>query len=130
MTMHALAAVDSVGISEGAWWVLYELAHATHGLSLIEVAQRTSLSPSTVTTVTDQLAARGWIDRERAADDRRRVVVVITDAGADVLDEALARCETKFAEYHSRLTGAEWQQLQDLLQRLSDHDLLTPAAQP
>ena len=121
MAAQALAAVDGAGISEGAWWVLYELAHVSHGLSLVEVAHRTSLSPSTVTTVTDQLAARGWIERARAVDDRRRVVVVITEAGAAVLEDGLDRCETAFAADRHRLTADEWQQLQQLLTRLAVH---------
>ena len=128
MTAQALAAVHSAGISEGAWWVLYELAHVTHGLSLVDVAHRTALSPSTVTTVTDQLAARGWIERARAADDRRRVVVVITELGADVLDDALTCCDKVFATHRDRLTTAEWQQLQHLLTRLTGHRTEPPTS--
>jgi len=81
MAVAALAALRDVGISEGAWWVLYELTTAGSGLSLVEVARRSGLSPSTVTTVTDHLAERGWIVRERAEDDRRRVVAQMTSAG-------------------------------------------------
>ena len=118
MTARAQAVVGDVGLSEGAWWVLYELARACRGLSLVEVAHRTSLSPSTVTAVTDHLAGRGWIDRARAVGDRRRVVVVITAAGTHALEAGLARCEQEFAAQRDRLTAAEWQTLDAILVRL------------
>ncbi|MEV4281529.1 MarR family winged helix-turn-helix transcriptional regulator [Actinoplanes xinjiangensis] len=127
---QAQAAGDGVAISEGAWWVLYELAHATHGLSLVDVAHQTALSASTVTTVTDQLAARGWIERARATVDRRRVVAVITETGADVLDDAMTRCDAAFAAHRDRLTTAEWQHLQHLLTRLASHRTDLPACEP
>ncbi|PWK26123.1 hypothetical protein BC793_1675 [Actinoplanes xinjiangensis] len=49
MTVTALHTVAEVGISEGAWWVLYELAHADQGLSLVDIVGLTPFSASAVT---------------------------------------------------------------------------------
>ena len=119
MAGRALAAVEGVGISEGAWWVLYGLAGTPGGLPLVQLARRTGFSASTVTAVTDQLAARGWISRERAADDRRRVVAVVTEAGLTALDAGLDSAEQAFAADRSRLSPAQWQSLDRLLLLLS-----------
>ncbi|MBB4743985.1 DNA-binding MarR family transcriptional regulator [Actinoplanes octamycinicus] len=118
MTALALAALDEAGLSEGGWWVLGALASVEDGLSLVDVAHRTALSSSTVTTVTEQLAERGWIERRRAVDDRRRVLVAITPAGRVVLGQARAQCEQAFAAHHDALSSEEWQQLTTLLGRL------------
>ena len=118
MAARALAAVQDVGISEGAWWVLHELVGAPGGLPLVELARRTAFSASAVTAVTDQLAARGWISRERATGDRRQVVAALTKAGRTALDAGLARAEQAFTAERGRLSPVQWQQLELLLTRL------------
>ena len=115
MTARALAAVGDVGLSEGAWWTLYELSGVPDGLSLVELARRTAFSASAVTAVTDTLAARGWISRERDGEDRRRVVAVITEEGLIALDAGLTCAEQAFATDHVRLSPAQWDSLDRLL---------------
>ena len=120
MAACALAAVQDVGLSEGAWWVLHELAVTPDGLALVQLAHRTGFSPSTVTGVTDHLAARGWIRRERATDDRRRIVAIITEQGCAVLNAGLARAEAAFTSHRDRLTPAQWHTLRQLLIQLTE----------
>jgi len=49
------------------------------GLTAGELAQAVGLSPGAVTTVLDRLEQRGFVERRRDADDRRRVIVELTD---------------------------------------------------
>lgn len=59
---------------------LNELAES-QGLTVTELAGRVHLSPSTVVRILDRLAERGLVHRERATDDRRRVIATATDQG-------------------------------------------------
>jgi len=54
------------------------------------VAERLCLEHHTTVALVDKLEARGFVRRERATDDRRKVLVVIEPAGASTLD-ALSR---------------------------------------
>jgi DNA-binding MarR family transcriptional regulator len=96
------------------------LARDQPGIDQKTVADRLNLDRSTITEVVVRLTRRGFLDRTRTDDDRRRNALILTgeglaaveqlDWGADAADEALA----------SGLTAAEHRQLDDLLRRVVD----------
>ncbi len=80
------------------------------------VAGLVSRAPD-VTRMFDRLELAGWIERSRSASDRRAVLVAITPAGLDLLDEIAG----PLAECHERQLGhmpaSELDSLIDLLHR-------------
>jgi DNA-binding MarR family transcriptional regulator len=60
---------------------------ARHGpLSPTALARRAGLHPATMTGILDRLERGGWVVRERAADDRRGVVVrVLRDRAGEIM---------------------------------------------
>lgn len=52
------------------------------GISITELARKTSLEKSTLTAMLDRLERRGFLKRVRLADDRRKILIVLTDANA------------------------------------------------
>lgn len=52
------------------------------------LAKDMSLSPATVTGILDRLETRGLVERQRQVDDKRTVVVRLTDAGRQLVDQA------------------------------------------
>ena len=79
----------------------------THGLTITErnpmnvIAARLNVTLATLTTAVNKLANKGFVERTRAEDDRRKVLVSLTKKGRQVLrahnlfhhqmiDEALA----------------------------------------
>jgi DNA-binding MarR family transcriptional regulator len=65
-----------------------------------EVLGEGDYKPSTLTSILDRLAARGWITREVRADDRRSFVVALTGEGrraARALQTRLAPLEREMA---------------------------------
>ena len=79
----------------------------THGLTITEVhtivaiglhernpmnviAARLNVTLATLTTAVNKLANKGFVERTRAEDDRRKVLVSLTKKGRQVIDEALA----------------------------------------
>jgi DNA-binding MarR family transcriptional regulator len=52
------------------------------------LAKGMSLSPATVTGILDRLEARGLVARERQVEDKRTVVVRLTDGGRALIEQA------------------------------------------
>jgi DNA-binding MarR family transcriptional regulator len=88
--------------------VLY-LARAAGHLRMSELAAKLGVSLSTTSGVVDRLVDHGLLDRHDDPADRRQVVVSITRAGADRLDQ--------FRELSER-------QLRSLLAQVADSDLV------
>lgn len=66
-----------------------------------------SLSPATVTTILDNLQARGFVSRERSQTDRRVVHPRLTEAGTEVLEAALPHMHDDFAAAFEALSDEE-----------------------
>ena len=67
-----------------------------------QLARIVSLSPPTVTGILDRLERRGLVKRERAARDKRQVVVCLTDTGRELLEHSPPPLQERFTH---RLTG-------------------------
>ncbi|MCP9486282.1 MAG: MarR family transcriptional regulator [Gaiellaceae bacterium MAG52_C11] len=66
-------------------------------LSQNELAARLRLKKSTVSRLVGQLAARGWVERERDPCDGRAVSLLLTERGADAAAKIAAARARKFA---------------------------------
>ena len=108
------------GLKGQEWQVLtsLRLAAPDHRSSPGELAENLELSSGAMTSRLDRLESAGLIRRLPDPDDRRGVVVELTDAGREAWDRAAsvqARKETFFA---SALTKGEQRELNDLLRKL------------
>ena len=108
------------GLSEGEWKMLNQLslAEPPHRRSPGQLAKWADLSSGAMTNRIDRLEQAGLVRRLPDPDDRRGVLVELTDAGRAAWDTAagvLARREAFFA---SALTKAEQKQLNGLLRKL------------
>ena len=76
------------------------------------------IRPASVSELLSKLEEKGWIQRERDMEDRRRAKVSLTEAGAEKAAEA-ANDETKPEnDLFAALTEEEQQTLHDLLLKL------------
>jgi DNA-binding MarR family transcriptional regulator len=57
-------------------------------LRMLELANLLRVTPGGLTRIVDRTVERGWIQRDRPADNRREVYAVLTAAGRDVLRSA------------------------------------------
>jgi DNA-binding MarR family transcriptional regulator len=57
-------------------------------LRMLDLATRLRVTPGGLTRIIDRLVDRGWIERDRPADNRREVYATLTRAGAAVLRSA------------------------------------------
>jgi len=76
------------------------------------------LSSAGITSRLDRLERRGYVKRHRDPDDRRGVLVELTDAGRDVLDHAVSANTGGEKELLAGLTKQEQKALAALLKKL------------
>jgi len=84
-----------------------------------ELAKRVCLSQATVTNVLTRLEKRGLVSRARSTEDRRRVLVNLTDAGGGVLRAAPPLLQERFVRQLAELEDWEKTSLLASLQRVA-----------
>ncbi len=97
--------------------VMRELA-ATDGVPIGTLAHKVSLSQATITDIADRLERRGLVRRIRSDQDRRRVMLQITEHGNEVMQNKPTVLRDEFLQQFTRLE--RWEQMQILasLQRI------------
>ncbi|MEM1202302.1 MAG: MarR family transcriptional regulator [Acidobacteriota bacterium] len=107
------------GITQQQYNVLRILRGAgEEGLPTLAIAERMLERTPGVTRLVDRLVAKGWVRRQRCAEDRRRVDCTITAAGLDLLKELDGPVEALDGVTMSMLDDTEKRQLIDLLDRI------------
>jgi MarR family transcriptional regulator, organic hydroperoxide resistance regulator len=84
-----------------------------------ELARAADLNPATITAMLDSLARNGIIERHADPDDRRVILVSLTEAGQDLMAE---RRERWFALWHEHLGDLSPEELDfavDVLKRVT-----------
>lgn len=94
--------------------------HRTGGASQRELCDTLDLDRSTVAGLVSRLEARGLVERARAATDRRRNLVRLTEPGATELRRLVPHAARVDASLTAGLTAEERATLRDLLTRVLD----------
>ena len=100
--------------SDAHFGILFRLLQSPANLS--ELARHHNVSLPTMSNSISILVEHGLVQRERAAHDRRQVVLSITDAGAEVLQKIRLQLENHAAQ---KLASLDPQQLEDLVSGLA-----------
>jgi DNA-binding MarR family transcriptional regulator len=87
------------------------------GLSLSDLATRSSTDLSTMSVVVGRLVERGLVRRQQAADDKRRGELTLTAEGEDVLREAPPSVPSRLRAGFAKLAESERHALTTLLYR-------------
>lgn len=83
------------------------------------LAGQMGVSQATVTALVDQLEKRGLAQRERSSTDRRQLLVILTDAGAQALAEAPDALQQHFVQGFTALQDWEQAMLVASLERVA-----------
>jgi len=86
-----------------------------------QAAQRLGIDRTTMVALLDALEGKGLVSRHPHADDRRRNVVELTDAGQDTLRRATRASDDAEREFLAPLSPRAAQQLRDSLQTIVTH---------
>jgi DNA-binding MarR family transcriptional regulator len=99
---------------------LLELAAVPEPLTTSGIAHRVDLSTSTVIGILDRLAARALITRERSHEDRRVVLVKLTERGRAVAQTTALPWQAKLARELDRLNARQQNDLARCAERIAD----------
>ena len=113
---------QAAGISQRWYDVLVHLEDSPHGTPMNELADRILYSKSGFTRVVDRMEAAGLIQRVRPEDDRRTILVVLTETGTATLQRA-RRYHRDGVERHfaQHLTDTDVKALTRSLEKISAH---------
>jgi DNA-binding MarR family transcriptional regulator len=106
------------GISHAAYVVLAMLSEAPgRSRRMSDLARRANQSQSRLSHTVARLEERGWVRRERSAEDGRGNVAVLTDQGWDVVRSvAPGHAEAVRAAMFDPLTGEQTRALREVLE--------------
>lgn len=89
-------------------------------ITLSVLTKNVSLSPSTVTGIVDRLEVKGLLLRERSKDDRRKVFLIPTTAGVDIVSKSPSLLQDKFSVALASLVEKEQEQIAESLEQIVD----------
>ncbi len=98
-------------------FTILALVDANPGVSARKLADALAVTPPNITMWIDKLERRGWIERERSAEDGRAQHIRATTAGAKVIREAIAAAVAGEREMLAPLSEAERAMLLELLHK-------------
>nr|MBO2515074.1 hypothetical protein [Gammaproteobacteria bacterium] len=96
------------------------LIDANPGLSQVELGDILDMDRATTMAVVDKLHAARWISKKRSRIDRRKHMLLITEAGKEALKSMVDAVRESEKEFASSLTAAEVKQLMALMRKLLD----------
>lgn len=106
-------------ITEPQYNVL-RILRGQHGkpMNLYEIQNRMIQKMSNVSRLIDKLLAKKLVTRKESKDNRRRVDIVITEKGLELLDELEPHVNGSLQNIHENLTKEEAKTLGDLLDKM------------
>jgi DNA-binding MarR family transcriptional regulator len=126
----ALALVDlldseleqAVGIPQRWYDVLVHLEETPQGAPMNELADRILYSKSGFTRVVDRMEEAGLVRRARPENDRRTILILLTDKGTETMQHARRYHRDGIQQHFSRhLTDTDIKALTRALEKLSTH---------
>jgi len=87
-------------------------------LSAGDLARGIAVSQATITGIVDRLELRGLVTRTRSAEDRRRVVIELTDAGREVVASSPPPLHERFMLRLAELPEDERREIDRMLRRI------------
>lgn len=111
-----------VGISQRWYDVLVHLEESPQGIPMNELAERILYSKSGFTRVVDRMEEAGLVRRARLENDRRTILIVLTDKGTETLERARHHHRDGIQRHFSQqLTNADIKALTRALEKVSTH---------
>ena len=99
-------------------FALLNLLEAGQALSQNELAEFLQVSPSTFSATVETLVKRGWLERNPGEQDRRKILINITPAGREVLEQVHRQALTELVKIVDTLGEVEKNQIMTGLRAL------------
>jgi DNA-binding MarR family transcriptional regulator len=113
---------EAAGISQRWYDVLVHLEESPDGIPMTELADQILYSKSGFTRVIDRMEEAGLVSRVRPPNDRRSILVTITDQGTQTMERARRHHRDGIERHFSQhLTDADTTALSRALEKISSH---------
>ena len=119
MDLHSKKLTQFNGFTVPQIIVLNEIIDK-ESVSVGDVAQKVNLSGATITSILDRLEKRGYVNRYRSEDDKRRVIVEMTEKGTEVTKSLPSIMDNEFTERFLQLEDWEQSLIISSVQRLAN----------
>ena len=116
--LHSKKLIQQCGLTGPQLIILREI-NILEQISVSEIAVSVSLSNATVTDILDRLEKRGFVERKRSENDKRRVLISLTDSGKEVIEKSPPLIQERFTTELEKLQDWEQTLLLASLQRIS-----------
>ncbi|MFL5907247.1 MAG: MarR family winged helix-turn-helix transcriptional regulator [Solirubrobacterales bacterium] len=114
--------LEAVGITMRWYDVLVHLEESPDGIPMKALAERILYSKSGLTRVVDRMEEEGLVRRVRPENDRRSILILPTDKGAQKMEEARRYHRDGINRHFSRhLTETDVKALTRALEKVSAH---------
>ncbi|HEY9268227.1 MAG TPA: MarR family transcriptional regulator [Methylotenera sp.] len=108
------------GLLQGRWWVLILLMREDSKTSTPSVlAEKAGVTRATMTGLIDGLEQNGLVERIYTKDDRRSILIRLTDAGQDKLDAVMPDYYRRVRKCMQSLDDEKRMQLQQILELIN-----------
>lgn len=107
-----------LGLTHAQWAPLLHLRLQGPG-PVATLATELNIDPGALTRLLDRLEAKELVRRERSSEDRRVVIVTLTEQGQQATAEVPAVLSDIFNQLLAGFTREEWRSLVSMLQRLA-----------
>ncbi|OBZ14853.1 transcriptional regulator [Bacillus sp. FJAT-27264] len=109
--------ISRYGLDIGAFHIL-EFLYNKGPHAIQKIGEKFSIPSGSVTYVVDKLEKKGFIQREVSAEDRRLVMIKLTDDGQALFDDIFPKHAQTIADMLSVLADEDKHQLTELLKKL------------
>ena len=132
MALHEPRLEATLGTSQIVAQALAVLDGAGEPLTPSQIGERLIVSSATMTSLLDTLEQRGWVRRTPNPDDRRSLLIEITDAGRDTANGFIPGLHKLERRVMSTLSETERKELLGLLGRVlaGANEILTEPVEP
>ena len=108
------------GLSVSQTHLLTPLLSSEAGESVGSLAEGAEIASPTATRMLDSLERDGVVERQTSVDDRRRVVIKLTDAGRQTLESELERLDEGHRQLFGELSDDERRSTYGVLRKMSE----------
>jgi DNA-binding MarR family transcriptional regulator len=113
---------EAAGIPQRWYDVLVHLEESPDGIAMTELADQILYSKSGFTRVIDRMEEAGLVSRVRPPNDRRSILVTITDQGTQTMQDARRHHRDGIERHFSKhLTDTDTKALTRALEKISTH---------
>ena len=117
--LHSRKLNKSTGLTGPQLIILQELEKGGEHLTIRELSQMVNLSQATVTTILDRLETKDLVLRQRSTIDKRKVHVLLTERGHELLSDSPKALQEEFIAKFQGLESWEQNLLLSSVQRIA-----------